>query len=78
MNRKRAFALLGVAAAGYGLFRATRRAENAVKEVKRRGWKADVGVSVLVAVAALVLAMKKSRDAVIKADHAFSAEATAG
>jgi hypothetical protein len=70
--------MLGVVAAAYGLFRATRLAENAAKEVKRRGWKADVGVSVLVAVAALVFALKKSSDAVIKVDHAFSAEGTTG
>ena len=70
--------MLGVVAAAYGLFRATRLAENAAKEVKRRGWKGDVGLSVLVALAALVFALKKSSDAVIKVDDAFSAEATAG
>ena len=70
--------MLGVLAAGYGLFRATRQAENAAKEVRRRGWKADVGLSVLVAVAALVLALKKSSDVIIKVDEAFGAEATAG
>jgi hypothetical protein len=78
VTKQRAFAALGVVAAAYGLFRATRLAENAAKDVKRRGWRADVGLSVLVALAALVLALKKSRDAVIEVDHAFGAEATAG
>jgi hypothetical protein len=78
VNRQRAFALLGVLAATFGLYRALSRAEDVAKEVHRRGWKADVGISALVAVAALVIALKKSSEVIIKVDEAFGAEATAG
>ena len=71
MNRQRLFALLGAAAALYALYRATRRLESAAEEVERRGWSADVVMSVLVAVAAVILAAKKSSDVASKLSEAF-------
>ena len=78
MNRQRAFAVLAALLAVFGLWRATRQVETAAKEVHRRGWRADVVATVLVAAAAAILAVKKSRDVIIRVDEAFGAEATAG
>jgi hypothetical protein len=77
MTRQRVFAVLAVLLAAFGLWRATRQVENAAKEVHRRGWRTDVAGSVLVAAAAAILALKKSRDVIIRVDEAFGAEAAA-
>jgi predicted Co/Zn/Cd cation transporter (cation efflux family) len=74
MNRQRVFALLGVAFALFALYRATRRLESAAEEVERRGWTMDVVMSALVAVAAVILAAKKSSDATSKVSEAFESE----
>jgi predicted Co/Zn/Cd cation transporter (cation efflux family) len=74
MNRQRVFAFLGVAFALFALYRATRRLESAAEEVERRGWTMDVVMSALVAVAAVILAAKKSSDATSKFSEAFESE----
>ena len=71
MNKQRAFALLTLAAAGFAVYRATRRMESAAEDFERRGLKGDVVMSALVAIVALAFALKKTGEAASKVRETF-------
>jgi hypothetical protein len=72
MNRQRVFAIVSVAAAAYGVYKAVRRAESAAEEIAdRRRLSGHVVVAAVLAVAAIALAFKKANDATTKVAEAF-------
>jgi hypothetical protein len=72
MTKQQGIALMSVGVAGYAIFRATQRVENAAEDIKHRGWRSEVVIAVLVAVAAAVVAVKKSSDAMTKVRTALA------
>jgi hypothetical protein len=65
------FALLSTGLALFALYRASRQIETAEEQFERRGWSSDVVLSVVAAVAALVLAAKKSSEMTTKVREVF-------
>ena len=71
MNRNQGLALLGFGVAGYSLYRATRRVEEAAGEMRRRGPRSDVIVPAVIAVMTVVIAVYRMNRATKKIRQAF-------